>query len=568
MSSAYDSSSFFVVPKAARLRWLVYLRWLALGGVAIGLLVAWIARLPWVAPRPIGLALGVGVFYNTAFLWRVRRLILQAQATQVAGLDRELELQALADVGALTLLLLSSGGVRNPICIFYGFHVVLGAMLGYARGAILAALVGSIGIGLLVFAEHAGWLLAPPLRSPPLWLTAGAALLTIFSLAYFALGVLRYVEHEQGRAVRNYELLLSALDRLQIGLELVAPQGRLLLANQMASTIHPCEGRIWQMPAGLAADSKGLAKGTLRFAYTDTLSVEPEKRAINATRIVEMLALGEHTRDGVRAYLYVDRTEATVDEQRAIMLEKLASLGRAMQEVAHELNTPLASIQTLAVDLSHAVTSSDAAESVALIVDEARRCQQISRELLSTARMGSSSPVRTVLGEVVRRATRLTYGQRLGGVVVKGDPTLACVTDSDRLLQILVNLLQNASDASDKPVEVTLSRVSAGSIFGEQASKKDSASSEANAYAEITVRDYGPGLPREVQERLFLPFVSTKPPGKGTGLGLYTCARLAQQIHAELRIENLEISADSGHAASGVLARLRLPLHFQGAISP
>lgn len=540
MPSVDSSQSFFAVPKAARLRWLVYLRWVALGAVAIGLGVAQVAKFPWVSPRPIAVALGVGVLYNLTFLWRVRRLTSSGELTfatvqgEAGPLDRELELHALADVGALTLLLLSSGGVRNPICMFYGFHVVLGAMLGYTRGALLAAMVGAAGIGLLVGCETSGLLLSAPLLSPPLWLTAGAALLTILSLAYFALGVVRYVEREQGRTGRNYELLLSALERLQVGLELIDSDGRRLLANRRATAIHPLPGGTrWHMPSGLPAGATGDA-GPLRFPYTEG----------DETRIVEMQALGGWDVDGVRAFIYVDRTEATVDEQRAIMLERLASLGRVMQEVAHELNTPLASIQTLAVDLSHAVKSQDAAESVALIVDEARRCQQISRELLSTARMGSSSPVRTVLGEVVRRAARLTYGRR-GGVVVKGEPELTCVTDSDRLLQILVNLLQNASDASDKPVEVKVSRSAAG--------------------AEITVRDHGPGLPPKVQERLFQPFVSTKPPGKGTGLGLYTCARLAQQLRAELRIENIVETDNSDGGGSGVLARLRLPIEPEGA---
>jgi len=69
-----SSSSFFVVPKAARLRWLVYLRWLALSAVALGLAVSQVAQLEWVAPRPIAVALIGGLLYNLAFLWRVRRL--------------------------------------------------------------------------------------------------------------------------------------------------------------------------------------------------------------------------------------------------------------------------------------------------------------------------------------------------------------------------------------------------------------------------------------------------------------------------------------------------------------
>ena len=190
-------------------------------------------------------------------------------------------------------------------------------------------------------------------------------------------------------------------------------------------------------------------------------------------------------------------------------------------------------IQTLAVDLSHAQPGPDAAESIALIASEARRCREISRELLSTARLGSHSPVRTVLADVVRRAARLAYGRQTGRgrVLLQGELEVACVTDGDRLLQILVNLLQNASDASDEPVEVTVTK--------------------QGEHAVLAVRDHGPGLPEEVRRRLFTPFVTTKPPGKGTGLGLYTCARLAQQLRARLTVEN--------DPDGGVLARLVLP---------
>lgn len=557
LSSRPSSSSFFVVPKAARLRWLVYLRWLALSAVALGLAVSQVAQLDWVAPRPIAVALVGGLLYNLAFLWRVRRLEEQL-ATQITAdpqswpaqesVDRELELQALADVGALTLLLAASGGLQNPVCIFYGFHVVLGAMLGDRRGALLAASMASLGIAVLALAQRNGFLLSRVLNSPPLWLTAGTALLSVSCLAYFAVSVLRFVEREQGRAGRNYELLLIALDRLQVGLELVSADGRVLLANQRAAALRPsptATGR-WLPPSGLTSAVPRQPGDSARFAHTEG----------NETRIIELLMLSGGGGRGpeVRAYLYADRTESTVDEQRAIMLERLASLGRAMQEVAHELNTPLASIQTLAVDLSHSLASHpmahaesgpDMTESVALIVDEARRCQQISRELLSTARLGSTSPVRTLLGDVVRRATRLTYGKRRGLVRLHGDLDMACITDGDRLLQILVNVLQNASDASEHSVDVTLSRCER----------------DGRSLAEIEVRDHGPGLPAQVEARLFVPFVSTKPPGQGTGLGLYTCARLAQQLRGELTVEN--VAAGAAGEDSGVRVRLRLPLDSQ-----
>ncbi len=623
MFAANQPSSFFAVPPASRLRWLVSLRWLALVGMAVGLAVATAARLSWVKGPPIGFVLMIGVLYNLAFRRRLRRLEQQTLGEEAAraaapggdpselsdlsdisvsgrsslaavtgvpvapaaarpqggrrglwylrrfgermraryqastepqprnwpgrrgtpegepgdsgrpsAVGRELELQVLADVVALTVVLLASGGVRNPVCMFYGFHVVIGAMLGYFRGALLAAAMGLCGVGLLVACELGGQLLSPPLLSPPLWLMVGAAVLMVCCLAYFALGVLRFVEREQGRALRNYDLLLAALDTLQVGLELVAPDGRLLLANRRAATLHPCPDGQWSMPQGLASTDPEPADAA------DPTGKEPRRRRLahterGETRLYELLALAGWEADGVRAFIYVDRTEGTVNEQRAIMLEQLASLGRAMQQVAHELNTPLASIQTLAVDLAHAQPGPDTDESIALIASEARRCREISRELLSTARLGEHSPVRTVLADVVRRAARLAYGRQTGRgrVLLQGELEVACVTDGDRLLQILVNLLQNASDASDEPVEVTVT------------AQRD--------HAVLLVRDHGPGLPEEVRRRLFVPFVSTKPPGKGTGLGLYTCARLAQQLRAELTIEN--------DAGGGVLARLVLP---------
>lgn len=517
-------AAFFGASPVPRLRWLVRLRWVALCAVIAGLGVAALLRLPFVSAPPVIAAVAVGAIYNLWFTLRLSR-------AGARPFPFELQLHAVADVGALTLLLLSCGGIRNPICMFYGFHVVLGAMLGFIPGALLSACVGGCGVLLVVLAERAGLLLSAPLTDPPLWLFAAASSLNILSLGYFALGALRILRQEQDRAVRSSRLLLTGLDTLHVGMELVGPDGRLLLRNRQAEAIHPCPDGRWRPPPGLPEDlgrPGAGGGGPYRFAHADPERGEP--------RIYEIVPLsGWDAR--LLAFLYVDRTESTVDEQRAIMMERLASLGRAMQSVAHELNTPLSSIQTLAVDLSHGEHGPDEAESISLIIDEARRCGEITRELLASARPQEAQPslrVHTLLRDVVRRAVRLTYGKSgLAGVTLGGDLMASCVTDSDRLLQILVNLLQNARDASGAAaaVQVTLSQGAAGAV--------------------IEVRDHGPGLPEAVRGRLFTPFLTTKPPGQGTGLGLYTCARLARQLEAELTI------ADA--PGGGVVARLVLP---------
>jgi two-component system C4-dicarboxylate transport sensor histidine kinase DctB len=69
--------------------------------------------------------------------------------------------------------------------------------------------------------------------------------------------------------------------------------------------------------------------------------------------------------------------------------------------------------------------------------------------------------------------------------------------------------------------------------------------------AQVSIRDQGPGLSPNTQQHLFEPFYTTKPPGKGTGLGLYTSYSLAHGLGAELALGN--------HPDGGAVATLSVP---------
>jgi signal transduction histidine kinase len=86
--------------------------------------------------------------------------------------------------------------------------------------------------------------------------------------------------------------------------------------------------------------------------------------------------------------------------------------------------------------------------------------------------------------------------------------------DASRLEQILFNLATNALQAGARLIEV---RVTADP-------------------ASVTVRDDGPGVDAAVRERLFEPFVTSKPAGQGTGLGLAICKRLAEEMNGHLTL--------------------------------
>ena len=90
--------------------------------------------------------------------------------------------------------------------------------------------------------------------------------------------------------------------------------------------------------------------------------------------------------------------------------------------------------------------------------------------------------------------------------------------DADQVKQVLINLLDNAIDATEPPGRVTVT------------------ADRADGHLEIHVADSGRGIPVEAREKLFLPHFSTK--GRGTGLGLAIVHRIVTDHHGTIRVED------------------------------
>jgi len=112
------------------------------------------------------------------------------------------------------------------------------------------------------------------------------------------------------------------------------------------------------------------------------------------------------------------------------------------------------------------------------------------------------------------------------------------IGDSQAMEQVILNILKNAVDALDGRTQ--------GEI--EISVRTDQA---ANSLV-VEFKDNGPGVSAEIIQRLFEPFFSTKPPGKGTGLGLALCNRVIQDHHGEILV-----SSESGRGAT---VKIRLPV--------
>jgi two-component system nitrogen regulation sensor histidine kinase NtrY len=136
------------------------------------------------------------------------------------------------------------------------------------------------------------------------------------------------------------------------------------------------------------------------------------------------------------------------------------------------------------------------------------------------ARMPRPQPARIDLPRLIDDTLRL-YENLKPGVAVEtrlaGDLS-AVVLDGEQMKRVLINLLDNAVEATDAPGRVTVS-----------AEARD-------GHLAIQVADTGRGIPLDAKEKLFLPYFSTK--GRGTGLGLAIVHRIVADHHGSIRVED------------------------------
>ncbi len=209
-----------------------------------------------------------------------------------------------------------------------------------------------------------------------------------------------------------------------------------------------------------------------------------------------------------------DLTDRSRLQAELVQAQKMDAIGLLVAGVAHELNNPLASI----VAFSQLIRSDprlppDLRTQADLLVQEANRTRTIVGNLLDFARQRPPERVETELRPLVDsvlglQSYLLTRDRLTVEIDIPADlPTLS--VDRSQFQQVLVNLTVNAAQAvreAGRPGRLTIR----ARVEGRNAGR----------VVRITIADDGPGIPAEVLDRLFMPFVTTKPPGSGTGLGL------------------------------------------------
>jgi signal transduction histidine kinase len=401
----------------------------------------------------------------------------------------------------------------------------------------------------------------------------GAGLPAVVVAPFFGLGANQVGAYAILRSVTTDEKELRALENQLVGIGGVALLVALLVGWMLSRSMsRPLES--------LAAGARELESGNYDYGLPRpagsrevaelTRSFDSMRRALRA-RVEELASLTAHLEDIVRERTsaledalaenrrlletlrgWNDELERKVEERTAevaraqqmlIRQDRMAAIGRLAAGVAHEINNPLGILSGFAEGLLDRARDpslgtepafEDFPEHLRLIGVEVDRLKTIVQKFLNFAHNRTPQKTRFDANEVVRQVVELlaNHARREGKRLVAdlSPEPLWIEADPEQLKQVLLNLALNGLDAIERGGRVMLS------------------SAEEGVDALLRVEDDGLGIPEELRSKIFEPFFSTKPPERGTGLGLALCQDLVHENGGEIALERSALGVGSTFA--------------------
>ena len=243
-----------------------------------------------------------------------------------------------------------------------------------------------------------------------------------------------------------------------------------------------------------------------------------------------------------------DITDAALLQAKLAHSEKMATIGRLVSGVAHEVNNPLAAILGFTdLLLENPEVPGSAREDLQIILQETQRTKDIVQDLLSFARQRPVQRELVQVNSVLRQTIKLrSYDFASHGVEVVEDfeeALAAALGDSQQLQQVFLNILNNAYDAVQEA--------------GQRGRIRIHTRRQAEMI-EVAISDNGTGITDP--HRIFDPFYTTKQVGKGTGLGLSICYGIVRAHGGEIQCWNNEAGAGSTFV-------VRIPVATEAALA-
>ena len=222
------------------------------------------------------------------------------------------------------------------------------------------------------------------------------------------------------------------------------------------------------------------------------------------------------------ALLFKDLTHVEQMEERERLRDRLAALGEMAAAMAHEIKNPLGGIEVMAGLLRRQLPENrDAQTLVTEIINEAKMANAIVQEMLDFVRPVRLQLDRSSVEDALRMAVTMADGKAKRGetaVDLRLEERLPTIQgDRHQLAQVFANLLINAYEALNGCGSVTLTARQVVDA-GDGALLPDG--NQAVPSVIVDVSDTGPGVAPELTEKIFNPFITTKPKGSGLGLAI------------------------------------------------
>ena len=306
----------------------------------------------------------------------------------------------------------------------------------------------------------------------------------------------------------------------------------------LTCALHCCSYGLLYL--ALPPDRRGAATFALTLVVLGWVTWAGDAMALLLKRVGEHLgrlnvALRQHQTELEERI--AERTRDLQEAQAHVLhQEKMAAFGLLAAGIAHEVGNPLTSISSMVQMLQRRDLDPYTLTKLTLVSGQLQRIRTTLRELIEFSRPASDERRRVALGDVLDEALNIAkYYKRTRGRIATPAlppdlPPLFAVRD--QLVQVFLNLVLNAIDATDRDGRIELG------------------ARPCPEGVEVTVRDDGSGIAPEDAARVFQPYFTTKP--HGTGLGLFVTRQLVTEHGGTVEFEPAP--------GRGTVFRVRLPL--------
>ncbi len=236
--------------------------------------------------------------------------------------------------------------------------------------------------------------------------------------------------------------------------------------------------------------------------------------------------------------MHRDITEKKKLQAEMNRARELATIGQLAAGIAHALNTPLASILMSAQMMKDEISTNTSKEDVERIERQTERCRTIVKNLLNLSRPASAIHEPVDINRIIRQVVnniQPTLREKSISFILEANNNLPMISgDPQTIEEMISNLIANAGDAIANSGTIKV------------------ITSSQNGFVIIEISDTGKGIKQEHLARIFDPFFTTKEIGKGSGLGLALCARIAHDHQGTIKVDS--------HAGKGTTFTITLPV--------